>query len=81
MDEGSAKMDLSDPLQTDSEALLVSKLEPIDTSLIKDEEFEDELFVIPGIVESDKSIVKEEKIESDNSFEAVPSSSSVSDFY
>ena len=47
----------------------------------EDEEFEDELFVIPGIVESDKSIVKEEKIESDNSFEAVPSSSSVSDFY
>ena len=74
----STKMDLADPLQIDSEALLVPKSELIDTSFIKSEEFEEEQFVIPGIVESDKSVVKKEKIESDVSLEAVPSSSNVS---
>ena len=84
MDEGSfnsnggcsSKIDLVDPLQT--EAPLMPKSEPIDTSFIKSEEFEEEQFVIPGIVESDKSVVKKEKIESDVSLEAVPSSSNVS---
>ena len=71
-------MDLTDPLQTDSEALLVPKLEPIDTSFIKTEKIEEQQFVIPGIVESDKTVVKKEKIESDDSLEAVPSSSNVS---
>ena len=76
----SSKMGLADPLQTDSEALLVPKSEPIDTSFIKSEEFEEEQFVIPGIIESDKSVVKEEKIESDDSLEAAPLSSTVSQY-
>ena len=71
-------MDSKDPLRTDHEGLLVPKLEPIDTSFIKTEKLEEDQFVIPGIVEIDKNFVKNEKIESEDSPEAVPSSSNVS---
>ena len=69
-------MDLTDPLQTDSEALLVPKSEPINTSFIKTEKIEDEQFVVPGIIELDESVVKKEKIEPDSFLENIPSSSS-----
>ena len=74
-------MNLTDSLQAGSEALLMPKTEPIDTSYIKSEKLDDELFVIPGILESNKSVVKKERIESDDSFDVVPSSSNVSQFF
>ena len=74
-------MDLTDPLQAGSEALLMPKSEPIDTSFIKSEKSEDELFVFPGILESDKRVVKNETIESNDSTEAIPSSSNVSQYF
>ena len=72
-----AKMDLKDTLQ----AGFVPKSEPIDTSFIKSEKSEDKLFVFPGILESDKSVIKKEKIESDDSLDAVPSLSNVSQYF
>ena len=79
--ESIAKMDLRDQPQAGSEALSVSKSEPIGTPLKKFKKSDDEQVVIPEIVESNKKFVKKLGFESDDSLETVLSSRNVSQYF
>ena len=63
-----SKNKLSDNYSFPEEDQLIPKTEPIDIDLIKKEEEEDELFVVPGLVEPkkvDKVSVKKELCENE----------------